>query len=200
MEYALHRFPTFKDVILLRPGTKKAKAKGKALRTELVKKRKVDEETNAETSTPSKKRYKMNGGRDYISHEIDISMEFNADFNFLKMNLISHWAEQVRLYGALQQYSANRHEQPLETNLKDGWNASHRNVNYQPQVITFQRRIHKLRNQRAQSASPRSASGDQRLHLESAPFRCKSGCHPEPPVIGEARIHGTPNPPRRKAS
>jgi len=83
----------------------------------------------------------MNAWRDYISHEIDISKELDADFNFLKIHLMSHWAERVRRYGALQQYSAERHEQTHKMNLKDGWNASNHNLNYLPQVITFQRRI-----------------------------------------------------------
>jgi len=106
-----------------------------------VKKQKVDEETNAETWTPSKKRHKMNAWRDYISHEIDISKELDADFNFPKIHLMSHWAEQVRRYGALQLYSAEKHEQAHKTNLKNSWNASNHNLNYLPQVITFQRRI-----------------------------------------------------------
>jgi hypothetical protein len=46
-EDALHRFHTFNDVFLLGRGGKKTKAKANALRTELMKKRKVDEETNA---------------------------------------------------------------------------------------------------------------------------------------------------------
>jgi len=54
---------------------------------------------------------------------------------------MSHWVEQIRRYRALQQYSADRHEQANETNLKDGWNASNHNLNYLPQVIIFQRRI-----------------------------------------------------------
>jgi hypothetical protein len=41
----------------------------------------------------------------------------------------------------LQQYSAERHEQAHKTNLKDCWNASNHNLNYLPQLITFQRRI-----------------------------------------------------------
>jgi len=41
----------------------------------------------------------------------------------------------------LQKYSAEIHEQAHKTNLKDGWNASNHNLNYLPQVITFQRRI-----------------------------------------------------------
>jgi len=108
---------------------------------ELVKKRKVDEGSNAETWTPSKKRREMNAWRDYISHEIDVSTELDADFNFPKIHLMSHWVEQIHRYGALQQYAADRHEQAHKTNLKDCWNASNHNVNYLPQVITFQRRI-----------------------------------------------------------
>jgi len=54
---------------------------------------------------------------------------------------MSHWVEQIPRYGAVQQYSAERHEQAHKTNLKDGWNASNHNLNYLPQVMTFQRRI-----------------------------------------------------------
>jgi hypothetical protein len=68
MEEAFHRFQTFNDVFLLGRAAKKAKAKANALSTELVKKRKVDEETNAETWMPSKKRHEMNAWRDYISY------------------------------------------------------------------------------------------------------------------------------------
>jgi len=106
-----------------------------------VKKQKVDKETNAETWTPSKKRREMNAWRDFISHEIDFSKELDADFNFQKIHLMSHWVEQIRRYGALQQYFAERHEQVHKTNLKDGWNSSNHNLNYLPQVITFQRRF-----------------------------------------------------------
>ena len=68
-------------------------AKANALRTELVKKRKVDEETHSETWTPSKTRHEMNAWRDYISHEIDISKEIDADFHFPQIHLMSHWAK-----------------------------------------------------------------------------------------------------------
>ena len=83
----------------------------------------------------------MNAWWDYISHEIDVSQELDADFNFPKIHLMSHWVKQIRRYGALQQYSAERHEQVHKTNLKDGWNASIHNLNYLLQVITFQHRI-----------------------------------------------------------
>jgi len=86
-------------------------------------------------------RREMNAWRDYISQEIDICKEFDADFNCPKIHLMSHWAEQVHRYRALQQYSAERHDQAHKTNLKDGWNASNHNLNYLPQVITLQRRI-----------------------------------------------------------
>jgi hypothetical protein len=98
MEDALHRFHTFKDVFLLLRAGKKAQAKANALRTELVKKRKVDYETNAETCPRSKKRREMNAWRDYIRYETDISKELDADFNFPKIHLMSHWADQVRQY------------------------------------------------------------------------------------------------------
>jgi len=141
MEDTLHRFQTFNDVFLLGRAGQKAKAKANTLRMELVKKRKVDEETNDETWTPSKKQCDMNAWRDYITHKIYISKELDTDFNFPKIHLISHWAEKIRPYGALELYSAERHEQAHKTNPKDGWNASNHNLNYHPQVITFQRRI-----------------------------------------------------------
>jgi hypothetical protein len=77
---------------------------------QLVKKRKVDEETNTDTWTPSKMRRKMNARRNYISHEIDDSKELDADFNFPKIHLMYHWVKQIRRYRALQQYSAERHD------------------------------------------------------------------------------------------
>jgi hypothetical protein len=54
MEDALCRFHTFKYVFLLGQASNMVMAKANALRTELVKKRNVDEETNAETWTLSK--------------------------------------------------------------------------------------------------------------------------------------------------
>jgi len=48
MEDALHHFHTFKDVFLLWRSGDPAKAKPNALRTDLMKKQIVDEETNAE--------------------------------------------------------------------------------------------------------------------------------------------------------
>jgi hypothetical protein len=141
IEDTLHHFHTFKDVFLLGQAGKKAIAKANALRMELVKKRKMYKETNAETWTPSMKQREMNSRRNYISHKIDVSKQLDADFTVPKMHLMSHRVEQLHRYRAFQQYSAKRHEQEHKTNLKDGWNASNHNLNYLPQVITFQRRI-----------------------------------------------------------
>ena len=102
IEDALHRFHTFKDVFSLGRAGKKAKTKANALRMELVKKRKVDKETNAETWKPSKMRRKINAWRDYMSHDIDFSKELNADLNFPTIHLWSHLAEHIRRYGALE--------------------------------------------------------------------------------------------------
>jgi hypothetical protein len=63
----------------------------------------VDEETKADSWTRSKKRHKMNAWREYISHKRDVAKESDADFNCPKIDLISHWVEQTRGYGALQQ-------------------------------------------------------------------------------------------------
>jgi len=111
MEDALHRFHTLKDVFLLGRAGIKVKAKANALRTDLGKNWKPDKETNAETWTPSKKLCEINAWRDHISHEIDVSKRLDADFNFHKIHLMSHWVEQIGWSGELQQYSAERHEQ-----------------------------------------------------------------------------------------
>jgi len=59
MEDVFHRFHTFRDVFLLGRAGKKAKVKANALKTELGKKRLIEEETNPETWTPSKKLLKI---------------------------------------------------------------------------------------------------------------------------------------------
>jgi hypothetical protein len=119
LEDSLGHFLTFKEVFLLRQAGKRVKAKAHALRMELVKKRKVDMEANAETCTESKKSGEMDSWRDYISHKIEVFKELDADFNFPKIHLMSHWVKQIRHSGALQQYFAERHEQVHKTNLKD---------------------------------------------------------------------------------
>jgi hypothetical protein len=166
MEDALCGYHAFKDIFLLGRAGKKAKSKANALRTVLMEKRKVDEETNANSSTHPKKWCEMNAWRDYISHEIDISKEFDADFNFPKIHLMSHWAEQIRRYAAFQQYSAERYEQAQKRNLKHGWNASNHNLNYLPQIITLQCRIQcfEIRDLNLQ-ALPQ--------HLENSAAACK---------------------------
>jgi hypothetical protein len=107
-----------------------------------MKMRNADEETQAETWTPCKKQRKMNTWWDYLSHKIEGSKELDADFNFPKIYLMSHWVKQIHQYGAFQQYFAGRHEHAHNMpNLKECWTASNLNLNYLPQVITFQRRI-----------------------------------------------------------
>jgi len=138
MEDTFHWFHTFKDDFLIGQARTMTKVKASALKSELMKKQKVDKETNAKTWTPCKKRREMNSLRDYISHKIDVSKELDADFNFPKIHLMSHWAHQICPYGAMQQYSGKRYEEVYKTNLKDSWNASNHNLNYLPQVITFQ--------------------------------------------------------------
>jgi hypothetical protein len=83
----------------------------------------------------------MNAWRDYISHEVDVSKELDADFDFRKIHMMSHGVEKIRRYSALEQCSGQTHEEAHKTNVKDGWNASHHTRNSLPHVITFQRRI-----------------------------------------------------------
>jgi hypothetical protein len=73
MEDALQYFHTYKGVFLHERACKQGKAKANAQRMELVKKLKVDDETNVDSWTPSKTRLKMNSFWHFISHEIDLS-------------------------------------------------------------------------------------------------------------------------------
>jgi hypothetical protein len=157
MEDALCRVHTITGGFLLGQAGKKAKVKPKALISELVKKRKLDEETNTETWTPSKQQRQMNALQDYISHEIGVSKQLDADFNIPEIHMMSHWVEQIRRDGALQQYSAETHEQAHIPNLQDSGNTSNHNLNYLPQVITFQRRIlcFKIRELNLPALTPR---------------------------------------------
>jgi hypothetical protein len=86
MEDVLHRFHMVKDVLLLGPASTNVKAKAIALRTEFVKKRKVEKKTNAETWTPSQKRCEMTHLQDFISPELDVSSQLDADFNCPKIH------------------------------------------------------------------------------------------------------------------
>jgi len=90
LEDAMGRFYTFKDVFLLRLVGKIVQAEANALRLILMKKWKIDEETNAETWTLSKRPHELNAWRDYISDELDVSKEFDADYNFPKIHVMSH--------------------------------------------------------------------------------------------------------------
>ena len=54
------------------------KATPNALAMELLNKRKLDEKTNAETWTKSKKRCEITAGRDYISHETGSATNISA--------------------------------------------------------------------------------------------------------------------------
>jgi hypothetical protein len=106
MDDALRYFHTFKDAFLLGRVSKQPMPNANALRTELVKKRNVDEEKNAGSWMLSMKRRGMNTWRDYISHKIDVSKELDPNINFPMIHLMSHCGQQIRVYRALHQYSA----------------------------------------------------------------------------------------------
>jgi hypothetical protein len=78
---------------------------------------------------------------DDISHEIDVSEQLDADFNLVKIHFISQRVKQIRHNVALQDYSAESHEEAHNTNLKDSWNTSNHILNYLPEAIMSQRRI-----------------------------------------------------------
>jgi len=102
MQDVLHWALALKDVFVFGLAGKMVKAKDNPLGTELLKKKKVDEETNAETWTPSKKWHKMNTWQDYMNQQTDVPKELDADFKYPKIYLITHSVKQIHWYGALQ--------------------------------------------------------------------------------------------------
>ncbi|KAF8424774.1 hypothetical protein BGX38DRAFT_1107275, partial [Terfezia claveryi] len=63
-----------------------------------------------------------------------------AHFNFPKVYLISHYAEQILKFGALAQYSTDISE-AMYKGLKDAYRRSNR-VNATPQIVTTYTRDH----------------------------------------------------------
>jgi hypothetical protein len=98
MEDSCRCFDSFKDVVLIGRAGNKSMPKSNALRMDLVKMQKVDEESNAETWTLFKKRRKMYAWWEYNSHKTDISKGLDADFNLPKIRLMSQWVNQIRRY------------------------------------------------------------------------------------------------------
>ena len=96
MHDALHRFHTIKDVLLLGRAGKKVKVKPNPLGSELMKKRNIEKETNAETWMLSKKRREMNPMWGYISYKIPVSKYLYVDLNVERIYLMSNWVEQIR--------------------------------------------------------------------------------------------------------
>jgi hypothetical protein len=141
MEVAFCQFHTIKEVFFLGQAGNKETAKAHWSRLKLLKQEQVDEDTNAETRMASNKQHKINTWQNSTSHGIDVSEQLDAHFNILMIHLMCHWVEQIHLYGALKRYSAERHEQTHEPNLKDGWTTSNHNLNNLPQVMACHCRI-----------------------------------------------------------
>jgi hypothetical protein len=95
MEDVLPYVHTIKDVCLLGRAGEKAKAKANALSTELVKILMVIKKTNAATVRPCTQGREIQNWGDYISHEIAVSKELDADITFPKIYLITYWVEQI---------------------------------------------------------------------------------------------------------
>jgi len=117
MEDDLNHIHTVKDQFLLRQVGNHAKANVNSLRMELVKKRMVDMETNAEYWRASKMRCEVITCQDYISHNLIVFEKIDADLYLPGIHVLLHWVKLICQYCALHQYSAERHQQQYEMNL-----------------------------------------------------------------------------------
>jgi hypothetical protein len=118
----------------------------------------------------------MNAWRDYISHEIDVSKVLDADFNFLKINLTSHWVEQISQYRALQQEFAKSHEQAHITKVKDGLEHLQLHSQLTPTSNHLSASHSLIQNRQAQSPISCSALRAQYCRLQRPLLRCGPGC------------------------
>jgi len=98
----MSHFHTLKDDFVHGWPGKNGTANANALGMKLMKKWKLDKKMNAETWMLLKKQRKMNPRQNYISLQKDVSNKMDANFNFLKIHLMSNWAHQIRQFGALQ--------------------------------------------------------------------------------------------------
>jgi hypothetical protein len=135
----LRTFHETKAVFLkFRAGKKTRKAAAEAHK-ELVK-----EQTGASVeglSASEKVRLRQENGLERQELVNDILRE-GAHFNFPKVHLISHYAEQIPKYGALAQYSTDISE-AMHKGFKDAYRRSNK-VNSTPQIINTYTRDHTL--------------------------------------------------------
>lgn len=88
-------FHTMKHVFFLRRAGKMGMAKANPLETEIIKKRMVDEKTNADTWMVSKTRRNLHALRHYICNEIDIVMQLAANLNCRRIFLMTYCVGQI---------------------------------------------------------------------------------------------------------
>jgi hypothetical protein len=96
LEHDMHSVHIFKGHFLLGRACKNATAKANTLRMEHMKQGKVDNETNAETWTRSRKRGEPNACQECISHVIAVFNELDAEVDFLMIQLMPPWVDQIR--------------------------------------------------------------------------------------------------------
>jgi hypothetical protein len=84
-----------KDVFFLRRASKMGTAKFDPLKTELLKWRTVEEETNADLWMVPKTWRNLNALRYYICHEIDMFKQLAANLNIWKISLVSYCVGQI---------------------------------------------------------------------------------------------------------
>jgi len=195
MEDAWRHFHTFKNVFFLGRAGKKVKAKANALRIELVKKRKVDNE---------KKRWNLDSIQGAARNEILAGSYQPCDTCFQGVTC------RLQLSNDPLQVSLGHTDSSIRSlatvfcpeSWTSTWNQPQRlleRLRSQSQMPATSNHLSvshsQLRNQRAQSPMPRSVSGECRSYLRIPPFWCWSGSSPDLPVICEAQIDGTLKPP-----
>ncbi|KAF8437827.1 hypothetical protein BGX38DRAFT_1098346, partial [Terfezia claveryi] len=78
--------------------------------------------------------------RQYLKELVDEILKDGAHYNFPKIHLISHYAEQIPKFGALGQYSTDISE-AMHKGFKDAYCRSNK-VDATPQIITTYTRDH----------------------------------------------------------
>lgn len=92
-----------------------------------------DAELAITTSAAEKKRIRQ-AWATFIEWEMRATLEENSHFNFPKLHMLQHWAEQIRRFGNIPQWDTNTGEAAHKM-VKEGYRMSNRSGDYTLQIL-----------------------------------------------------------------
>ena len=123
MEDYLRRFHQMKDIFLEFPVSKRTQAKMDEERKELKRPR---GEINQPVATSKRRRVLGENREEGNDRPMDL-IHSESHFNFIKMYLLIHFADQIRQFGNIPMYSTKYVELAHEEQINDPWRHSNKN-------------------------------------------------------------------------